>query len=182
MKKIFYFILFFCCYGCFHKETDCIRPYTKEEKSVITEFKNKGLDISLERFNYECDADNINTCGKYLTDTYTITINDVSDSLLKNTDSLRHKSREIASLFFKKIISDSIILYTSKIEISFQQFSTFSNTENPKDKFYDAVFKKEDLQNFTGFKVIEKNNKLVRKLIKNKSKNLFIFKEVILTD
>lgn len=150
----------------------------------MSELNEKGLSVKLFRFNYPYDIlekfKDV-SCQGLETATYSIEITDVPSIFMQNIDSLRAKSREIVCRFYNFIVEDSILLYTEDFNISFTTSTVEKKlSEDVKIEsvnLYYAQFRKEELEEFCEFKVIEQNGKLVRKKVKKRLDELFIWKE-----
>ncbi len=174
MKKIIPFVsVFIIGLSCTQNEIDCIRPYTQKELRFISDFSTKGLKVELDRFNYSYSGDSMDVCARYLTDSYVIRIENESMNAILDIDSMQLRTREVASKFYREIIEDSILIYTSEVVVHIST-KTLTKKLNPKDaksasytssSYYEATFRKEDLESYCGFQVIEHNNKTIRKKV-----------------
>lgn len=181
--KLIFLLLFSCSENVKMTSHDCVRPYTEKELAFVSEFNEKGLSVKLFRFNYPFGNEGFenNECDQPQSSTYRIEITDVPSIFMQNIDSLRAKSREIVCRFYNSIVEDSILFYTEDFNISFTT-STIEKKLSEDVKIqsanlYYAQFRKEELEEFCEFKVIEQNGKLIRKKVNKRLDELFIWKE-----
>jgi hypothetical protein len=180
---LFLVFLFSCREEATITKDDCVRPYTKKELAFVSEFSEKGLSVKLFRFDYPFGNEGYENdeCDQPQSSTYRIEITDVSSIFMQNIDSLRAKSREIVCRFYNSIVEDSILLYTEDFNVSFTTSTVEKKlSEDVKIEsanLYYAQFRKEELEEFCEFKVIEQNGKLVRKKVNKRLDELFIWKE-----
>ena len=155
--------------------------------AFISNYKKKGLSVEIERFNYAYSGDSLNVCTRYISDSYRICIGNVSVDKVRNLDTMREMSKKIAAHFYDFIIEDSILFYSNEINVKIsekidEKTSNYNNSNElgiqKQPKCYMAKFRKEELQDFCGFKIIEKGNLLIRqKLTKNSSELKMISEE-----
>lgn len=186
----FHFFLFISLIvgsSCNRSEVQCIRPYTKLESAFIAEYNKNGFDVKLERFNYPYGGDSVSYCTNHITDSYRISIKNEFVRVVENVDSMRLITRDIASRFYMNIVEDSILFYTDNfvVDISSKVVQKAYGAKNSNStviemkSYYSVEFKKEDLEEFCEFRVIESNNKLVREKVAKTRPDLPVFSESI---
>ncbi|WP_300664106.1 hypothetical protein [Fluviicola sp.] len=185
MKKIIPFIgIIIIGLSCKREKIHCIRPYTQKELRFISDFSIKGFKVELNRFNYSYSGDSLEVCARYLTDLYTIRIENEPMTGIQNIDSMQAKARQIASEFYGEIIEDSILVQTAKIvvHISTKILEKKLDPKNSKSPAYEdassysATFRKKDLESYCGFRITEHKNKIIREKVE-KTTNLPLFSE-----
>lgn len=171
--------------ACNQGNVQCVRPYTNLERAFISEYNKKGFDVELERFNYPYGGDTLSYCSNHITDSYRISIKNALVGAVENIDSMRFITRDIASRFYMDIVEDSILFYTDNfvVDISTKVVQKSYGAKNSNStviemkSYYTVEFKKEDLEEFCEFRVIESNNKLVREKVIKTRPDLPVFSE-----
>ncbi len=150
------------------REYNCVRPYTKKEKKFVDSLETNGIKVSLFRFNYKAPDERVQACG-WRTD-YSVEIFNEKYETINNLDSIRFKTRAIASELFNHVIEDSLLVFIPEIKISVsskktKKYSSYGN-------IYQATFIKEDLESFCGFTVKGKYNRTFKDVFYREKVNI----------
>ena len=178
MKPLLSAIIIFLLIGaaCHRQPIDCIRPYTTKEQTFIDSIEATGLEVKINRFNYSYTGDSLKQCGMHLTTDYTVYVYGESFEKIKNLDTMRVKTRLIATQAYTYLMENHLISYMSEVEVIVTSGSPkkFDTIGSP---FYSSIFKKSDLEAYCGFYIKDNGSHFSREKVTDQTDTLAIFEE-----